>query len=304
MTFRFIDTHCHVHFQAYKDDVDDVVRRSLDDGIGMITVGTQSTTSKNGIALAEKYDGVWCTIGLHPNHLHRQEFVDDDEMAPDDKMRPLVAIETDGVKIKTREEHFDPEYYRALVRHPKVVAIGEFGLDYYRLPPNVDIEKLKHDQADAVRMQLRFATETDKPVVIHCRDGSDVPSASAHADQAALIEEEIARGGLKRRGVIHCFTGTATEAARYGELGFLVSITGIVTFGKNVQEMVRAVPLEQIMLETDAPYLTPLPYRGKRNEPRYVEYVAQKIAELKGVSVDEVATITTSNAARLFGLPL
>lgn len=283
MTFRFIDTHCHVHFQAYKDDMHDVVRRALDAGVGMITVGTQSTTSKNGIALAEQYDGVWATIGLHPNHLHKQDFIDDNEVDPEE-----------AAHIKTRAEHFDPEYYRVLAQHPKVVAIGEFGLDYYRIPPGVDVDQLKADQAEAVRQQLRFASEVGKPVVIHCRD--------AHADQAQLIEEEIAHGGLARRGVIHCFTGTAEEAARYRELGFLVSITGIVAFGKNVQEAVRQIPLEQMMLETDAPYLTPPPHRGKRNEPAYVEHVAAKVAELKGVTIEEVARVTTENALRLFGL--
>ena len=153
---------------------------------------------------------------------------------------------------------------------------------------------MKADQTESVRAQLQFASEFNKPVVIHCRD--------AHADQAALLREEIARGGLQRRGVIHCFTGTADEAAMYRELGFLVSITGIVTFGKNVQEAVRQIPLSQIMLETDAPYLTPAPFRGKRNEPQYISHIAAKIAELHGVSVDEVARVTTENAVRLFGL--
>lgn len=292
MDFKFIDTHCHVHFQAYKEDMDEIVQRSLDAGVGMITVGTQSTTSKNGIALAEKYDGVWCTIGLHPNHLHAQDFFDENELPPgivDDLQ------EGDGpAHIKTRAERFDWDYYRELAKHPKVVGVGELGLDYYRVPPGVDLEQLKQEQKEQAREQLRFASEVDKPVVIHCRD--------AHADQAELLQEEIDRGGLKRRGVIHCFTGTAEEAARYRELGFYVSFTGIVTFGKNVMEAARATPLEQIMIETDAPYLTPAPYRGKRNEPRYVEYVAQKIAELKGVSIDEVARVTTDNAKKLFQL--
>lgn len=290
MELQFIDTHCHVHFQAYTEDMDAVVQRSLDAGVGMITVGTQSTTSKNGIALAEKYEGVWCTIGLHPNHLHAQEFFDDNELAPGQQVAP-----GDGpAHIKTRAERFDWDYYRDLAKHPKVVAVGEFGLDYYRVPPGVDIEKLKQDQKEQAREQLRFATEVNKPVVIHCRD--------AHADQAELLKEEIARGGLSRRGVIHCFTGTAEEAVVYRELGFYVSFTGIVTFGKNVMEAARAVPLEQILIETDAPYLTPAPNRGKRNEPVNVAYIAQRIAELKGVSVEEVARVTTANAKQLFGL--
>jgi TatD DNase family protein len=288
MDFKLIDTHAHVHFQAYKDDMDEVVKRALERGIGMVTIGTQSTTSKKGIELAEKYEGVWCTIGLHPNHLHAQEFFDDNELPPE------MKGDEDSTKVKTRSEKFDPAYYAELVKHPKVVAIGEFGLDYFRIPPGADLESVKADQFLAVRQQLHFATQYQKPVVIHCRD--------AHADQAALLKEEIDNGGLERRGVIHCFTGTAKEAAVYRELGFYVAFGGIVTFGKNVMEAAKEVPLEQIVLETDAPYLTPAPNRGKRNEPLGVEIVAQKIAELKGISLEEVAKVTTENAQKLFGL--
>jgi TatD DNase family protein len=285
MNWKLIDTHCHVHFQAYKEDMEKVVERALENGVGMITVGTQSSTSKNGLELAEKYDGVWATIGLHPNHLHAQEFFDDNELPPSKRVTG---------KIKTRAEHFDPDYYRPLAQHPKVVAIGEFGLDYFRLPPGLDLETVITDQKIAVREQLKFASSVDKPVVIHCRD--------AHADQADLLQNEIDNGGLKRRGVIHCFTGSAAEAARYRELGFLVSITGIVTFAKDLQATVAKIPLEQLMIETDSPYLTPAPYRGKRNEPSYVEHIARKIAELKDISFEEVAQTTTENAIKIFKL--
>lgn len=315
MNWKFIDSHCHVHFQAYKDDMDEVVKRSLDAGVGMITVGTQSTTSKNGLELAERYDGVWCTIGLHPNHLHAQEFVDESEIDPVDVVRRTsgepenMTLKLDDrrptsgtLHIKTRAEHFEADYYRELAQHPKVVAIGELGLDYYRLPPGVNIDELKNDQKAQAREQLRFATEVDKPVVIHCRDGSTTLTTGAHADQIELLQEEIDRGGLKRRGVIHCFTGTIDEARAYIELGFYISFTGIVTFGKNVMAVAKEIPLESILIETDAPYLTPAPHRGQRNEPRYVEYLADKLAELKGVSVDEVARVTTENAINLFRL--
>ena len=287
---RLIDTHCHVHFQAYNDDADAVVRRALESGVGMITVGTQSTTSKSGIALAEKYDGVWCTIGLHPNHLHAQDFFDENELPPGAEIKAGEG----PTHIKTRAERFDADYYRELAKHPKVVGIGELGLDYYRVPPGVELDKLQAEQQEQVREQLRFASEVDKPVVIHCRD--------AHDDQAKLIEEEIAAGGLARRGVIHCFTGTPQEAERYLALGFYISFSGIVTFGKNVMESAKSVPLERLLIETDSPYLTPAPYRGKRNEPQNVALVAQKIAELKGVLLDEVARQTTANAISVFRL--
>lgn len=296
MDFKFIDTHCHVHFQAYKDDMDEVVKRCLEEGVGMITIGTQSTTSKNGIELAEKYDGVWATIGLHPNHLHKQEFFDDNELPPE---------EQEIGKIKTRSEAFDEMYYRELVSNPKVVAIGEFGLDYYRIPPGATKEQVIADQKDACRAQLRFASEFDKPVVIHCRPEEDEQRQQlpeAHRDQADLIEEEINAGRLTKRGVIHSYTGSTKEAERYHSLGFYVGINGILFFSKTLQEAVKNIPLEQIVIETDAPYLTPPPNRGKRNEPRFVKFVAEKIAEIKGMSVEEVAAATNANAIALFGL--
>ncbi|MEK7105694.1 MAG: TatD family hydrolase [Patescibacteria group bacterium] len=279
-----IDTHCHVHFRAYKDDMDEVIKRSLEKGVRMVTVGTQSTTSKNGIEVAEKYDGVYTTIGLHPNHTCEQHFEDELE------------------EIKTRCESFDVEYYRELGKHPKVVAIGECGLDYYRIPEEVDRAALIVKQKEELRKQLSLADELNLPVVIHCRD--------AHTDQVAMLKEFIDAGKLSRRGVIHCFTGTIEEARAYHAIGFLTSFTGIITFpprkseGKisSLQQVVRDCPLEMMMLETDAPYLTPEPFRGKRNEPWYVQFVAAKVAALKNISVEEVDKVTTTNAEKLFGL--
>ncbi len=288
MSFKFIDTHCHVHFEAYKDDVDEVVQRSLDAGVAMVTIGTQSTTSKNGIALAEKYDGVWATIGLHPNHLHAQEFFDTNELpAPNGKVEHPT-------RVKTRAEAFDSSYYEELVKHPKVVAIGEFGLDYYRIPEGTNREQVIADQKAECKKQLSFASQFQKPIVIHCRD--------AHADQIALIDQQIEQGGLQKRGVIHSFTGNAIEAALYKERGFLLGINGIITFSKELQNELQSIPLEQLVIETDAPYLTPPPHRGKRNEPAYVEFIAKKIAEIKNCSVEEVAMITNENARRIFNL--
>lgn len=285
MDFKYIDTHTHVHFQAFKDDMDEVVERAIKEGVGMITIGTQSTTSKGAVELAERYDGVWATIGLHPNHLHRQEFFDENELPPE---------EQEVGKIKTRSEQFDPAYYKPLVSHPKVVAIGEFGLDYYRIPEGVSKEQVIEDQKHACREQLKFASEFSKPVVIHCRD--------AHKDQVELLKAEIKNDGLKKRGVIHSFTGTAEEASWYRELGFVLGFNGILTFSKDLQKELKSIPLDQILVETDAPYLTPPPYRGKRNEPAYVRHVAEKIAEIKGLSLDEVAEVTTRNAVNLFNL--
>jgi TatD DNase family protein len=308
-----VDTHCHVHFNAYKDDMDEVIRRTLSKGVFMITVGTQTTTSANGLKVAERYDGVWATVGLHPNHLCEQEFVDEQELG--NGLDGSNGLKGFKAKIQTRCETFDHSYYLDLARHPKCVAIGECGLDYYRLPENVDRDELIAKQKQTVRAHFDLAHEVGLPVVIHCRD--------AHADQLAIIREYVAAEKLQRRGVVHCFTGTMEEARSYVELGFLISFTGVITFPPKkqktpspltpltpmtpstpLQHVVRDLPLEYIMVETDAPYLTPVPHRGERNEPWMVEFVAAKIAELKGVDVEEVARVTSLNAARLFGINL
>lgn len=282
---HLIDSHAHLHFPAFSADGAEVLKRARDNGISLITVGTKFATSASGIEFAERHDGVWCTIGLHPGHVHDHNFVDENEETHD---------------MPTPEHEFDAERYESLVGHPKVVAIGEFGLDYSRVPEGMDVEAFKNDQRNVARQQLQFATKHNKPVVIHCRGGATADVTGAHDDMRALIAEEIAQGGIERRGVIHCFTGTAEDAAKYAELGFLISITGIVTFGKSVASAVKEIPLEQMMIETDCPYLSPVPLRGKRNEPANVALVAQAIADLRGVSVAEVARITTTNARQLF----
>lgn len=291
-----IDTHCHVHFNAYKDDMNQVISRTLQKGVFMITVGTQRDTSQNGLQVAQKHEGLWASVGLHPNHLTRQTFWDDDELPSEQQATDL---------IRTRAEVFDSAYYAELAKHPKCVAIGECGLDYYRIPESSHLEDVKKIQEDTLRAQFDLATEVNLPVIIHCRD--------AHEPQAEIIKEYLAVGQLTRRGVIHCFTGTGEEAQRYMDMGFYISFTGILTFPprkeegekdglSNIQRVARDVPLDRMLVETDAPYLTPIPYRGKRNEPWYVKFVAEKIAELKGISVEKVEQQTTENARSLFRL--
>lgn len=283
-----IDTHCHVHFNAFKDDMDDVVRASLSEGVRMIAVGTQKDTSANGIKLAERYDGVWATVGLHPSHLF-PGYVDEQE-----------------VQFKSRNETFDPSYYEELLKHPKVVAVGEMGLDYHYAYEGVSMDEMKAKEAAAFEAGARLAMKRDLPVVIHCRD--------AHDDQIALIEKVwgLSPQGTvpEPRGVVHCFTGTKRDAERYFDLGFFISFTGVITFppkkadaaaGKELLTDVAAwAPLDRIMVETDAPYLAPMPHRGERCLPQYVKFTAQKIADLKGITLEQVAEATTANARRLF----
>lgn len=279
-----IDTHCHIHFRGYKDDMEEVIKRTQEKGVRMITIGSQAKNSKEGIAVAEKYDGIWCTVGVHPSHTHHHTLhVDENET------------------IETKEEGFDKDYYRSLIESSdKVVAIGEVGLDYYRL--DKDIEEVKAKQREVLIDALDLADEMRLPLVLHVRD--------AHADMVALLSSYVGAGKLSRRGVIHCFTGTTDEARAYHEIGFLTSFTGIVTFPDKkdpeaitpLQQTVIDLPLEMIMVETDAPWLTPMPDRGKRNEPWQVIRVAEKIADLKGISIKEVDRVTTANAERLFGI--
>ena len=283
---KLIDTHCHVHFNAYKDDMDDVVRSCLSEGVQMVTIGTQKDTSANGIALAEKYDGVWATVGLHPSHI-------------------FAGYHDEGeVQFKSRNETFDPEYYGKLLQHPKVVAVGEMGLDYHYEYEGVSLEEMKAREEAAFEAGARLAIANDLPVVIHCRD--------AHDDQIALIEKiwGAYKEGEDIRGVIHCFTGTKHDAERYLALGFMLAFGGTITYpprksdvaaGKELlTDVVKWAPLDRIVVETDAPYLTPVPHRGERNTPLNVKFVAQKIAELRGCPLEEIAEATTVNARRLF----
>lgn len=271
---KLFDSHSHVSFRAYKDDADDVIKRFLDSGVWTMTVGTQKDTSKQAIELAEQYDGVWASVGLHPTHAVAHGFNDDQEL-----------------DFKPREEVFDPVYYQSLVdASDKVKAVGECGLDYYRLPKESE-EEMKEQQYRAFMAQAEFAANNNLPLIIHCRD--------AYQDQRKALDEAMQKWG-KLTGVMHCFTGTLEEAKLFTEIGFYISFSGIATFAKEVEKVAKAIPLEQMLIETDAPYLTPPPHRGKRNEPLYVQFIAEHIANVKGVSTEEVAKATFDNAVSLF----
>ena len=277
---KLFDTHAHVHFNAYKDDAAEVIQRSFDNDVWMVTVGTQKDTSKSGIEWAEKYEkGLYASVGLHPTHAVAHGFNDSNEL-----------------DFKPRQEEFDAEFYQSLVdSSDKVVAVGECGLDYYRLPKE-EVETMKKLQYSAFMAQAEFAAKNELPLIIHCRD--------AHDDQFAALKEAKEQWKSEKLGVIHSFTGTYEEAKRYIEMGWYIAFNGIAVFADEVGEVARKLPLESLLIETDAPYLTPPPYRGKRNEPAYVKYVAEGIAVRKGISLDEVAETTFNNAIKLFQINL
>lgn len=277
-----IDTHAHVNFRAYQDDAQEVLQRALNQGVWVVNVGSQVDTSRQSVAVAELFnEGVYAVVGLHPEHTHSQ-YVDEEE-----------------THFKTREEDFDYEIYKTLASNPKVVGIGECGLDYYRLPEAGDIAVIKEKQRSAFRSQVRLAKELGKALVVHSRP--EKGNEGLYDDLLAILDEEDT-GDL--RFVVHSFTGSPEAAQRFLDRGGYISFNGIITFDKtgNMEKLVRMTPMERILLETDSPYLSPPPHRGKRNEPAYVRLVAEKLAGIKGIDVGQASSVTTENAFRLFKL--
>ncbi|HTT48736.1 MAG TPA: TatD family hydrolase [Pseudolabrys sp.] len=251
-----VDSHCHLDFPDFASELDAVVARARAAGIGrMVTISTRVRKHSQVLAIAEKYPDVFCSVGTHPHNSAEE---------PDVDAKMLVA----------------------LAQHPKIVAIGEAGLDYhYDNSPRAA-------QATSFRQHIAAARETGLPLVIHARD--------CDADMAAILMEETGQGAFP--AVLHCFTGGRDLAMRAIDLGLYISFTGILTFKNSValRDIAAALPADRILVETDAPYLAPLPFRGKRNEPAYVVETAKVLANTRGVSADEIAHQTTDNFFRLF----
>jgi TatD DNase family protein len=274
---HWIDTHAHLDAPRFEADLDAVLRRAHEAGVKwIITIGADLASSRSAVALAERYEAVYATVGVHP---HEARAADRSTL---NEVRDLAA-------------------------HPLVVAVGEIGLDYYRdLSP-------RHAQRAAFESQLALAGEAFKPVVVHIRDQRDC--ASAYDDALSIlgtwtsglsIRQSFHSPILPSPGVLHCFSGTPDAAEAALDLGFYLGVDGPVTYpnARALQAMVFGLPLERLLLETDCPYLAPQARRGKRNEPAYLPYIAEKIAELKGLSPSAVARTTTENARRLFRLSL
>lgn len=280
---RLIDTHCHMNLSNYCDDVDAVIHRALEADVDMIIASTDYKTSKKALDIANRYErGVSVAVGIHPGSLEER-------------------IENiGGQDVTVPGEKFNAEMFQQLAKFPKVVAIGEIGLDYYRLEGEQALkDQIKKRQKLVLWAQMELAVMLNLPVIIHCRQ--------AHDDLLNLIydfrkEFRPFLSETKPWGVIHCFSGDENLAWRYFNLGFAISFTGLITFSGQWDSLIRKMPSDRLLLETDAPFLTPEPYRGKRNEPILVKYVADRIAELRAQSVERIAAITTENAKRLFNL--
>ena len=278
---KLFDVHTHTQFAAFEADHSEVIERALRDDIWMINVGTERETSEAAIRTAKQYKtGVWATVGLHPTHTS-ESYHD----AKESKI-PSAAGE-DVHKFGAREESLDYGLYKSLAEDEKVVAVGECGLDYFRLS-----EETKNRQKEVFERHIMLAREVQKPLMIHCRN--------AFSDLIDILRARSAKLNASAPGIIHFMTGSKEDAKELLEFGFSFSFGGVITFTRDYDEVIRYLPMERILLETDAPYVAPVPYRGKRNEPSYVAEVAKKMAELRGVSLEAIAQKTTANALQLF----
>jgi len=250
----FVDSHCHLDFPELAEIQDEVLANMRHSGVShVLCVGVTLENFPNILRFAEQHSNVYASVGLHPDH--------EQESEPTEEM--LVE----------------------LAQHPKVVAIGETGLDYFHMKGELEWQRLRF------RTHIRAARKCKKPLIVHCRD-------AAQDTLRILAEEKASETG----GVMHCFTESLEVAQAAMEMGFYISFSGIVTFksATALKEVARSIPLERMLIETDSPYLAPVPYRGKLNQPAYVKYVAEEIARLRGVSLEEVGRATTENFCRLF----
>ena len=263
----FIDSHCHLDGPRFDSDREQVIARAREAGIAnILTVGTGDGpgTLDCAVKISEQYDFIYATIGIHPHEAK-------------------LATDADFAQL----EH--------LARKPKVIAWGEIGLDYYYDHSPREIQK------SVFVHQMELAHAEKLPIVIHCRPSEN--SDNAWDDCLALVEQHWKSSGLG--GILHCFTGTWSHAKRAFDMGFMISFAGNVTFPKaqQIRDSAQQVPLDRMLIETDSPFLAPVPYRGKRNEPAFVKEVARQIGELRGISTDEIGARTSENFYRFFSLP-
>lgn len=284
MKYSCIDTHTHLNLPAFANDREEVLVRTVADKVAHINIGTNEKTSKLAVEIADANEGSWAIIGLHP--IQTVPGVRDDE---DDR---------GGTPAPTTGEAFNPAFYRELALSPKVVGIGECGYDYYHTPKDSFAV-----QEEAFIGQIELANELRLPLMIHTRGpkpGEESPTGRSVYEDVYQTLKQYA----KVPGNIHFYAGTQAEAEKFFELGFTVSFTGVITFAKVYEDLVRAIPLNLMHAETDSPYVSPVPFRGQRCEPRYVAEVVKKIAEIKQLPLEEVEEQLLLNAERLYKINL
>lgn len=276
-----IDTHCHLNFRAYRDDHKKIIADMKSRNMRAIVVGSQLSTSKRAIDFAQAHpETLYAAVALHPLHLHSM-YVNEIEMP-----------------FTTREEHFQEETYRKLAGEPGVVAIGESGLDYFQMPEDMSESAFKNQQHEVFAKHIELAKSLDLPLIVHAR-ANPRNYRDAYDDVFAILREHA-----YQKIVMHAFATHVETAKKFIEAGYMVSFTSLVTYPEfpTLPDLVRYVPLKQMMLETDAPYMTPHGKRGSKNLPQYVEIVAQAVAQMKGVPQGRVEEQTTANAISFFRL--
>jgi TatD DNase family protein len=279
--FRIFDAHTHLHLPSFDTDREAILLRMEQNDVGAVTVGTNQNTSKQAIALAETSKRIFASVAYHPDHL-TSTYVDASE---DISYQPFNKEEIETIARSSN----------------RVVAIGETGLDYYRMDEGIDIKKGKAYQQEIFEWHLDLAKNLNLPVIVHVRDAFD--------DLIEIISKRRI-AGYKQGIVIHCFTGDWILAQKFIDLDCFLSFTGIITFKPrtkdnpedHIHRVIERMPIDKLMIETDAPWLAPIPHRGERNEPNYVIHVAEKIAELRSMPLEDVLIRTTSNASTFFNL--
>ena len=281
---HFLDAHTHIQFSGYDADRSAVLARAAEADVYMINIGTQRDTSARAVVLAEEHaaGGVYAAIGLHPVHTSKS-FHDEKELGGGEAAKAFTS----------RGEIFDYDYYRALAVHPKTLAIGECGLDYFPFADDEPRDEQIRKQKDALLAQCVLARDVQKPIMIHCRD--------AFHELIPFLKQHYAAADAKP-GIVHFFTGTKDDALALLDLGFSFTFGGVVTFTHDYDAAIAAIPIDRILSETDAPYVAPVPFRGKRNEPAYVVHTVAKLAELKGVTPAEMKAQIWANAERILGV--
>jgi TatD DNase family protein len=277
------DTHCHALPSFYGAQTAAVLNEALAASCTLVNIGTQYATSQEAVASINAARGVYATVGLHPSHAHD-------------------ATAHHEAEDNTPERDFDVAAYEALAMQDGVIAIGECGLDYYRLPEDTSLQaEVKAKQREVFLQQIALAVKLQKSLVIHCRPSNN--SDDAYEDLVGILQEHWFPH-TARKCVVHSFTGSSAVAQRLAALGCYLGINGIITFDKTPRskEVITTVGLTPLVLETDAPFLTPIPHRGEQNKPVYVQHVAEKIAEWLNLPAADVITQTDTNARSLFNL--
>lgn len=284
------DCHTHVQFAAFEKDWKETIERAQQAGVLIINVGTQRDTSAKAVEIANLYKtGVYAAIGLHPVHVTKS-YHDAQELGGGEAAKGFTS----------RGEEFDQAFYHKLAADPKVVALGECGLDYYRTGnqqvTSGEWHEIQEKQKKVFMEHAKIARETGKTLMIHCRPSKGTDDA--YEDLLALATSDLSLATISK--VLHFYVGSVTMTKKFLNAGFNFEFGGVTTFARDYDEQIKMIPISRILTETDAPYVSPEPYRGSRNEPAYVVEVVKKLAEIKGVSYDEMAKITDENARRIF----